>query len=350
MKTCTLLLICILSALNLYGLERHLTLEVEPIDTSDIINRHVWDFSKGKIHGNYKGAEIILHGDTLLSESMGRFRQWYFIKDTSIFYAGEETPERIVTPLYPTRWFSFPLQSGEQSTTTLQNHGRIYSRFDLAEDGMYSIETGTKGIVILPPGDTIYNVIITKEFRNVKEGIDNQTSFPLSEYDSLPEIHHTVFRWYLPSDTLPIALQIAREVRSFEGTVLSNATAAYIPDLLENNMDLSYLSPGIDVEHNIKSILSTLTVEYHDGNFVILFPGIQSYSDKSIIQNRFNVQTLNIDVMDIPGNLYKHAVTLLPEEGTINIPVSSLPAGKYVVGIRSEAYPEFTEKRFINIF
>ena len=110
-----------------------------------------------------RSLRITAHGDSLSVESDGRRRQWFAWRSDTAYYAGEESMYAIEGPRVPVAGFGFPLASGDSRSNSFRIYGTEDKVRHYVRDAVYSSETGGRGSLVLPEGDTLKGVVTVRE-------------------------------------------------------------------------------------------------------------------------------------------------------------------------------------------
>lgn len=321
----------------------------------NLLESSTWDFSRQWLVDDHGRSQVKIHGDTLVSETINGRRCWYRIIGDTIFFQKEE--DRLTSIIADRYIFVSKVHARSEafgSSTPFKASGTgSGGRFAIEENGLIDFTPGRVGSLILAAGDTLTNVLVTRERRLFTAIFPSQGTDSLANADIGCAIE--TYRWYTCriDDTLPVALQ--RSIYFPKSTdqsgvpILSDDddpafAAAYLPDASEisNIIDDTrssdeYISMDIGLDDIIKS-LADATVSF-DGK------------DATVgIRLSLSGMAMTADILDAAGRLYLHKDTESSGgNDLIRIDCSSLRHGDYIVVIRIDAFPDVAEKRHLKI-
>lgn len=314
------------------AIERKLSIEISPVPQEKIIESDLWDFSFQRILSEDAPTVITIIGDSLMSEALPDLQHWFGVKGNSLIDFGEENRTYMVYPDSLPVMFRFPLTPGVAVSDDYNGRGRIYSRYPMAERGIYSAEVGKKGSLILAAGDTVGNVTVTRQSRSVLRGINqNAGAIDALPPDSLQRYEISFYRWYVPADPLPVAVMMCVNAN---GTDFSRAFMIDPSDYSRRqDQSDSALSPDL-----VTGFLTSATVSLSDREVSVTC----NVPDGIALP-------LSTDIVDLQGNLYLHRENVCSGATVISLPVTDLNPGEYLVVLTTPVLPEIIEKRFIRI-
>lgn len=263
------------------------------------LNTDTWDLSGRSLASSFRG-KISQSNKCYWEELEGRTDFFTIIND-SIFWMGYNKGRDIgicaISPLYIYQMPGFT----SDSPNAYSAKGHI-NAFPVKEEGQSYFEIIGKGNAIISPGDTVKNVVLTKNIFNHSVILNDSTATSLSR---------TVYRWHQSSGGIPFAIQTDGKL--------------YIPD--ELNADLLNQENASDPNREyITDLIENALVE-KSGNFI-------SVTLKGEI-------SINIYIMDMVGNIYRHVKS--SSENT-SIDISGLPQTTLIVSITSDDIPEYVRK------
>lgn len=262
-----------------------------------------------------RSLRITAHGDSLSVESDGRRRQWFAWRSDTAYYAGEESMYAIEGPRVPVAGFGFPLASGDSRSNSFRIYGTEDKVRHYVRDAVYSSETGGRGSLVLPEGDTLKGVVTVREIL-------------ATVTDSVEFCRETV-RWFRGGERLPVAVYI----REGESAVCYAMDAYELRNECNKDEADDYrLSEAIGVALE-SAIVSTA------GGYIDI---VAEFPDNSA------GAVLCIGVTDVPGHLYAMEERAADGKVVVRIPTTGLRAGEYIVGL-SLSWPAKVEKRYISV-
>lgn len=258
---------------------------------------------------------VTAHGDSLSVESDGHRRQWFAWRSDTAYYAGEETVYTIEGPRVPVAAFGFPLVSGDSRSNSFRIYGTESKVHDYVREAVYASETGGRGSLVLPEGDTLKGVVPVRDV--------------LSAVTDSVEFRRETVRWYRSGERLPVAVYI----REGESKV------CYAIDAYElRNEDRCDVFEEDRFYNQIRAALEATEVSASAGyiDIAVEFP------------DNFAGAVLCIGVTDVAGHLYAFEEREVAGLVSVRIPTTGLRAGEYIVGL-SLSRPAMVEKRYISI-
>ena len=108
--------------------------------------------------------------------------------------------------------------------------GAYSQKLQMIESGFSSSKVDSHGTLILP-NDTIGNVVRVRTDKVYRTLVDDSvsTAIYVTAFAQLPEVHETVFRWFVPESEFPLAIVSEYSVMA-AGEPTENGQTAYILD------------------------------------------------------------------------------------------------------------------------
>ena len=176
-----------------------------------------------------------------------------------------------------------------------------------------------RGRFVRSVADTLSNVFLVREKHVVRESLA-ESETPLNDYVL------EFYRWYTESDSVPVAVQFSISGDDFDDAALyvSEYAAVSDADKADNGSDMA-------------SILSNAVVSQNESEIKIDFES----------DTEFEVEVWLVDTY---GHSYGYARHQIGEECSIvQIPISSLPRGTYMLVISCVDGLSVTEKRMLTL-
>lgn len=308
----------------------------------DILGYAAWDFSQNGLIDDNARTSVCSYGDSLLSEIYEGRRYWYNTSIDTLSFLGEEDRLTSIVLAAPAHVASTPLDFGiNNAGVGFEARGEgAGRRFDIRERGRLEFASSTRpGVLILSPGDTIENVLLTRERRHVT------ATFP---DDSLSRASHLIvelYRWYDIDgcvSLIPIALQrTIYKSQSLSSDAVPSSSVAYLPETAgvgrrQNNDDCSDKN---DLEPDaIEAALETAVITC-DGRTVSV----------SVDMPQSGL-TLSLDIVDAAGRLYLHESCISSgATDEMSLDCSGLRAGQYLAVVSVENITVVPKKKLVII-
>lgn len=341
--------ILLLCTINL-GMLAHVRDRAFPIEVSalkgDLFEMRAWDFSQEWMVAVDSRTNVIVYGDSLVSESIAGRRAWYLAKDDSLSYLGEE--DRLMSVSCDSAAFlcKLPVCHGYDGHTRFSAKGKGGGRkFEIAESGMIDFQVSANpGKLILSQGDTIANVTLARERRNFT------ASFP---EDSLAnDVYMTVetYRWFDKTglaNHLPLALQQSVYYRTnSDYTIIKDSEAASARAFIADRSAVEKVD-GQD-EASDEDVMPDFDAIRED------LKNVRAGCDGRIVTVGYDMQqcalVVTVDIMDASGRLYFHEQSNDGDsKGEITVDCSALRSGEYLVAVGVKDLPVEPEKRLVII-
>ncbi len=325
------------SSLNLNNIfcvgNDYVKIDADNLDFDSSGNNHIWDFSNAIItENNIKFSQISINDSVFdIIEPKGRYK--YLIRKDSLFWIGYENRTTklydSISPLVANK----PLSYNQTNSSPYIFNGRYSSEFYMVECGNISTVHDGKGTLILP-SDTLTDVLRTKEVKNFHAKISKDViNLPLDTIsDTIPLQRRITYRWYFSRYNYPVA-EIRQDQIYDMGTLVYEDKYGYI--LTGNLLPIKQKEKK---EENENSQPTAISININNQNSIDISFEIESTD--AIVE---------ISITDTLGRIYAHSPATKYPRGihSINIPISGIPQGDYLIltvidGISSE-------KQFINI-
>lgn len=341
MKKTLFLLLLLFVSLILPAREMILPLALAPLQ-GNLLQMSTWDFSQQWIAGDKAKTTVCVYGDSLLAETYDGRRFWYDICGDSILYAGEEDRLTSISLDKPVYVLSIPLrQCANNGNSEFNAIGKGGGRqFDVREIGSLDFTSSAKpGILILASGDTVPNVLVVRELRNV-------TAYPSDDSLATTRLITEIYRWYDSNglvSLLPLAVQ--RSVYIGASVTLDSSPASSVAYLPERNAFKSGRQD--DDGDNGRNPADAGAVESALKDAVVSCDGHKVTVQVAMPQSELH---LTVDIMDAAGRLYLHEDAF--SSGTtdeMTLDCTSLRQGQYIVATGVEDIAVAPKKELIII-
>ncbi len=272
-----------------------------------------------------EGAGVIKvrqHGDTLSVEAYRDRRGWYVWRGDTALFAGGETFDVIEWPDTLVEAFSPSFVQGKKTDVEFTMLGTASKVWNRVPGCGYVSETGRRGAVVLPEGDTLRGVTVVREMLTVP-------------VDSVATGVRETVRWFGPNDRRPLAIYVVEKYMEGGELVASEEHChAISSESLERRRE--ELPPEDELTDILAESLASATVKVSGGYIEVEcdFPSGGDGCD------------FTVGVTDVPGHLFAYETCRASGEVRIRIPTSGLRPGEYIVGL-SLSNPVLNDKRYI---
>lgn len=219
--------------------------------------QQVWDFSGLELRdANYELQYVEQGADTVIGIEH-RTMYYYRTSGDSLFCLGYENPTTLITYQKPELLLTFPLFQGRVITDYFDGVGNYCGRMNIRLRGKSTIMADASGMLILPDGDTLRNVLRTYTHKRIHQRMTSQIIMP----DSLREnivpfvlnrdsidyllindsirLETETWRWYADGYRYPVFETVKSTVYKF-GDAHEHFTASFVYLPEEQFYDLPY--------------------------------------------------------------------------------------------------------------
>lgn len=175
----------------------------------------VWSLEGMELARKTFRAEYTIEKGTLMKIERGN-RTYYRQTDDTIQIVGTENVQMIIGYDMPETWLRFPMQLGDSVQGYFSGTGKYCDRLFVRRFGTYLAKADAMGILVLPDGDSLQNVVRVHTDRYVGTmavPIDTMRwRIPVFTVDSIVRrltadtvpMHEEVYRWYAEGYRYPI--------------------------------------------------------------------------------------------------------------------------------------------------
>lgn len=294
-----------LSLLSAYGFARDYSC-YEPLDEGEIGSRF-WRFCGRSEKTSPRG--VVELSDVTYTETLGRRTDHFVLKGDSLLWTGYNAGRYLGFVADKAGFVtSEPGLSSLDNAFDYSGKGHQNVTMEFTEEGTFKLQTVGLGCASLVPGDTLRNVILTRQTVTSRFSVEDTLKYA-------PETA-TVYRWYAAGSLLPIAIQ------SDDILYIDYTAGADNPRGDESETK---------IRERIRKIVDSVQLLTGNGNLTVL------------MESAINV---NIYIMDTPGNIYRHVSGC---EDRFSIDISGLPHGRFIVSIVAGPEAFYTRKTILNI-
>ena len=321
--------------------------QVEYKDPGRTGNNVLWDFSQLKIvNGEYE-LSYSAYNDTLTAGMEHLTRYYYALQNDSLLLWGFDNPTTQLHNLQPELLLKFPVHYGDTVGSYYYAHGKYGNRLELEAMGTTRTEADAYGMMILPGGDTLKQVLrthtlkyIAEDSRPIGESYYEKLKSPLRiSPDSIRQRLATdtvlfvveTFRWYEKGYRYPV-FEIVRsweQFRSSEDYTFLNTAFFYPPQehyyLEDDEENLALLENGTNEEPDPWAGLTyniyPNPVSAEPLQVEIYLP--QAANVRVQLRNTMGLVVLDLNHGTRPAGMYRFQTD-----------ASGLPVGNYILNIQ----------------
>jgi hypothetical protein len=175
----------------------------------------VWSLEEAELSEESYNAEYTTGTDTLMAVERGN-RMYYSQDRGAVSIIGSENFMELMSYDMPETWLQFPMQVGDSVAGYFNASGPYCERFFMRRYGTYKTKADALGMLVLPQGDTLRNVIRLHTERyvgTITVPIDTmQYRIPAFTVDSIvrhlapdtAKVREDEYRWYAEGYRYPI--------------------------------------------------------------------------------------------------------------------------------------------------
>lgn len=264
----------------------------------------LWDFSNVSIiDGNYKVCYQLIRDSILhVFESDSRFD--YGLKGDSLLWLGFENNLTKVCSAFPAIDMIYPLTYGQSAVNQFYLNGKYSQSMEVVCSGKSSIEADATGTVILPPNDTLCNVMRIHKIHDTIFNVGDSIKNNYNSTDSI--VHHIedIYSWYADGFRYPVAEAIEHTYKKKEKTI--GKYGHYFictPDAQQS------LKPS-KISHNMNYHSASKTGIRHE-------PNTRNSTDKIYGNMIFNQTKYNINIQFSANQLIELEIILTDLQGRV---------------------------------
>ena len=165
-----------------------------------------------------------LAGDKLLVGTEHYTMYYYYLGKNRMWVMGHENPVTLLKYTEPLIAAVYPMQYGDSCRRSYQSQGLYSSRIPFTTDGEAQIKADAYGMMILPSGDTLRNVLRTHTEQSIHQVFIKNDSSKV-EYDSSIE----TYKWFSKGYRYPIFETIRTFNITDSGKTVNFETAFFFP-------------------------------------------------------------------------------------------------------------------------
>lgn len=173
----------------------------------------LWDFSQMEsVDEDYKLKYISINAGTdTVAGVEHRTMYYYYLRSDSLFLSGYENPTTLVRYRKPETLLVFPFPYGRTFTDYFEGLGNYCDRLGIHIQGKSVVTADALGMMILPEGDTLRQVLRVHTRKSIIEKSVSTTSLAYLRVDTLPFVlHRDSIDYHLSNDSVHWELNIWR--------------------------------------------------------------------------------------------------------------------------------------------
>ncbi len=328
-------------------------MEVETLPDGSRGESQYWDFSTATITDGNAHRRYLHPLDSLYIEILDGSMHKYLLSGDTLYWKGFENPGTDMRDSISSVVMRFPFSYGDSLSDNYILKGKYYRQLYFVESGNIEIVADATGMVKMPDGDTIDNVLRVKEIKRFHACMSpTPITLPLDTIaDTIPLQVQTRYRWYAHGHTLPIAEIIEKKV--FKNQRLeANEQKCFIADLssrqLQTHRTSQQRSIGTKSRNGITPSMQGESITPQDN-----IRSVTATESSQGVSLRFNIAhqatMLSIDVVDFGGRVYysSDAQNYPQGEHQRELPLAEIPNGDYMIVIVTDGDRENPIKQLV---
>lgn len=176
----------------------------------------LWDFSKQEIINNNYKVSYPDYGDSLIVAREKRKLFKYIFKGDSLLFAGLENATTLVNNHYPELQLIYPVCYGDRQQDYFHGTGDYCNQLDLTMSGKSSYHADAYGMMLLPEGELLENVLRIHHSRKLIEKQTPHYSFSvpdticsptgIDDYFANDSVYKQIdtYKWYAEGYRYPV--------------------------------------------------------------------------------------------------------------------------------------------------
>lgn len=199
----------------------------------------VWNLEEAELSEESYNTEYTTETDTLMAVERGN-RTYYSQDRGAVSIIGSENFMELMSYDMPETWLQFPMQVGDSVAGYFNASGLYCERFFMRRYGTYKTKADALGMLVLPQGDTLRNVIRLHTERyvgTITVPIDTmEKKIPAFTVDSIirhlapdtAKVREDVYRWYAEGYRYPV---LEAKTLSYRDSLLTEEMYYCPPDM-----------------------------------------------------------------------------------------------------------------------
>lgn len=316
--------------------DRLVKVQVEYKSPEKTGSNQFWDFGKQKfVNEHYK---LSYSGtDSLFVGREHRTLYKYMLRNDSLFSLGFENPTTLMDYQKPELQMVFPFHYQDKGRGAYSGTGEYCGRLKLTSQGETEFVADAYGMIVLPSGDTLNNVLRVHSVKKIAGLIT------LESGDSL-DMQVDTYRWYADGYRYPVFETVESKYMKEQKMMKHFATAFYYTPAeqyygLDNDEDNLEKRERNSMTDNFFSGKNKKREgpELEDPQQTVDYRILINDDNSSISLNYTLWETSRILIMlsDIQGRNWMNSPVQVQEIGSysLNIPLDTYPRGEYMLQI-----------------
>ena len=173
----------------------------------------LWNFSKLKTLDDSYTLAYSQVGDSIVGTEH-RTNYYYTLRGDSLLLNGYQNPTTWVKNVRPELLLKYPVQFGDSLTSYYQGYGKYSNELLLQTMGVATVKTDAYGMMIMPGGDTLKNVLRVHTHKRLTDKTDGLYKWNFVHLLSLPPVNTDSIDFRLENDS---AVWEIETLRWYEG-------------------------------------------------------------------------------------------------------------------------------------
>jgi len=174
---------------------------------------------------------------------------YYYLTDNRLWVLGHENPATVLRYTKSLIAGAYPMQYQDTVNYDYQSEGFYSSTIPFSSDGKVRKRADAYGMMILPSGDTLRNVLRTHTVQTIRQVFQTGDSTTVEQNSSVE-----TYKWYSKGYRYPIFETIRTSVRVEEAETVNFETAFFFPPqehyyLEEDEDNLSLLDEDVEISN-----------------------------------------------------------------------------------------------------
>lgn len=317
----------------------------------------LWDFSKQKVINNEYKITYSGDSDSLIIAREQRSLYKYSLKRDSLLYIGLENPTTLINCVHPELQFIYPVHYGDIQEGYFHATGDYCNQLDLVVSGKSSYHADACGILLLPEGELLENVL---RIHHIQRKIEKQTPhysysitdtiYPVDSIDyylrNEPVYKQTdTYKWYAEGYRYPVFETVINSIYRNGQLFNQDKTSFYYPPG-EQNYGLNDDPENREKRERMtaeKEKRKETEEEYENPNYIQGSVNYNVYLNKEKSELRIEYQLekttgIAFRLFDIQGKLLFQQPKEIKDAGcySVNIPVTGNFVKEYLLQIAAD--------------
>lgn len=304
---------------------------IEPGDAGDAV---IWDFRDVEVVNNNRSVSYS-NEDSILCALDGLTTYYYQSRGDTLYWCGYENSLTLMVDSIAAIAMVYPMVYGDSISKRFYLKGLYCMRKQIASTGQTTIVADSYGMIYMPEGDTLHNVLRVKRINDSFVRItrhDDYSAIDVSA-DSLLRLVDVTYNWYAEGYRYPIAESHCYTYFQ-NGEILSEIASAYLCPPSEQQFI------GIDEDNMMIRAQSRTTNNAAPDQTSDYKPSPSLFDELEISQSKEKLMisttrdynhTIGYILTDVQGIVYSSGDCQSP--GITEVDISRLPLGDYILSV-----------------